>query len=255
MTVKINPWLLTAIIIGICILIFSLIRGCNQSNLRLQADAHLKKSNDSLIKDAADKKRIIDSAKKIYQDTIEFVNGQYALVKNQKERIENELYNSRDTIKKLIAKHRTNSYTDTTNTPVPNDFIADCHDCFNRLENGLFLVDRYKQQVKASDSISIVKSKIYEKRIKQQELEKQALQGSLNYAIGENEKAIKKLAPKGQLYFSWGVLFNPIIPKMAGVGLMYQDRHRVIWAAKGWFGQYGNMWEANMNLPLSLKRK
>ncbi len=254
MELKINKWILLGFIVGVVILIITLIRGCNQSNLRLQAQQKLQNANDS-IKAAANVIHFNDSVdKKSFQDSIEFIKGQYALIQNQKARVENDLDNMQVENKKLIAKYRANNYVDTSTMVVSNEFVDDCHNCFDRLETQTFIVDKYKLLVKKSDSLSIVKDSRFQKRISQQEKEKDSLNALLNYCLDINKEAQNKLKPKGTLYFSWGVQFKPL-PKMAAVGLMYQAKNRVIYGAKGWFGQYGSMVEANFNLPISSKRR
>lgn len=254
MIIKIHPALSAIITVGVLILLFSLIKGCANNRQAIAQSKELKIKNDSLeAKIFRDSIEAIEN-KKDHEIALELMNGQYDLVQNQKSAIENELAIAKDTIKRLVKKFKNWQYKDTPSILVPTDFVVDCKDCFNRIESEVERADKYQILVARSDSICDVKSNQFKKRITQQEQEKIKLSKSLQDCMEISKAAQKAGTPKGQLYFSWGVQFAPL-PKMAAVGLLYQNKHKLIYGAKGWFGAYGTMVEANMNMPLSFKRK
>lgn len=258
MTIQFHPSIKhIAYLLVIGLLLFLLIRGCKQSNLRLQVSENSALITDSISKALIKlKKDSAENAKK-FNDTLEFINGQYALAQEQKLRYADQLDNAKDTIRKLIAKYRSGKYTDTATVTVPHEFVADCHDCFDRLERQTTTLDYYERAVFKADSISLVKNKEYEKRINQIEQERDGFIELAETANGSLVRALDKLAPKRLVLFSWNVLSNPW-PCAVGIGGIYQDKRNRQFGVKKYIGNIPNArkaWELEINLPLSFKRK
>lgn len=254
MSLKIHPLLAALLITGILFLVFALIRGCNQSKLQVSKFNKIDSLNNALLGEIAKNKRVSDSTTQDYQDSLEFVKGQYTLVKEQETRTSAELQDVTKANKILIAKHKLAEYTDTSAVTVPGEFVAECNECFGSLEKTTGLVERYKNDINNLQSNWDKQSQLYQKRFKELDAEKLGFYNKINILAKAQQEAIDKLKPHGQLYFSWGVLFGPL-PKMTGIGFVYQTKYKIQYGLKGYFGVYGSMVEGQMNLPLSLKHK
>lgn len=256
MTIQIRssiPYIAALVVMFVLLLL--LMKGCSNSRQAIAENNKLKIANDSLAAEIIQTKVELLKNKKDYDSQLEVVNGQLELKDNQLVKTGDELDEANKRINILLAKHKDiTPSTDTSVTVVPNDFVIDCNGCFTELQNGQKLVQKYKSDVDQLQWAYAKKDIIQSQRISQQEQEKAKLTKTLQDCM-EISKAAQRLGePHGQLYFSWGVQFAPL-PKMAGVGLLYQNKHKLIYGAKGWFGAYGTMVEANMNMPLSFKRK
>jgi len=250
---KIHPAFATIFLAAIIILLFTLIRGCNNSRQALALNKELQIKNDSLAAQVIIKKTENLKNKKEYDIQLEVVNGQVEIKDNQLARTETELDAANKRINVLLANHRDiKPSADTSITVVPNAYIEECSGCFNELQNGQQLVKKYRSDMDQLKLSYLNKDKLQTNRINQQEQEKSRLSKTLQDCIEISKKAQSALAPKGQLYFSWGVLWAPL-PKMAGIGLMYQSKRKLQYGAKGYWGVYGTMIETQMNLPLSLR--
>jgi len=255
MSIKISPVLIIISIVGVALLIFMLFRGCGNAKYAFKESNELKTKNDSLI--AKTKRDSVEFAanKRDYEVALEVANGQLEIKENQVERINNELDVANIRISLLLAKHKEiTPDTDTSHTYVPNEFIVDCNGCFTELSNGQKLVQQYKSDNEQLKLSLRIKEKLQTDRIAQQDQEKSKLGQSLQDSKDISKDAVNASGVKGQLYFSWGVLWSPF-PEMAGVGLMYQTKYKVQYGVKGYWGTHGTMVETQMNLPLSLRRR
>jgi hypothetical protein len=252
---KIHPALATILIAGIIILIFALIKGCSNNRQVIAVNQELKTKNDSLQKRITKDSIQFSDNKKEYKISLELANWQVEIRDNQLAKTSVELDAANKRINILLDKHKEiTPDSDTSHTYVPNDFIVDCNGCFTELENGQKLVQQYRLDNEQLKFSLRVKDKLQTDRIGQQEQEKAKLSKSLQDCMEISKKAQNASAPKGQLYFSWDVLWNPW-PSSAGVGLMYQTKYRVQYGATWYYGRYGQMIQTQMNLPLSIKRK
>jgi hypothetical protein len=252
---KLHPAFATILIAGIIILVFTFIRGCNNSRQAIALNKELIIKNDSLAAQVIREKIINLENKKEYEIKLEVANGQVEIKENQVARTEADLNAANKRINILLAKHHDISPSDDTSiTVVPNEFINDCNGCFTELENGQKLVQQYKidnDQLKLSLR---VKDKLQTDRIGQQEQEKAKLVKSLNDCMTLSKSAQKAAEPHGQLYFSWNVIWSPL-PIGASIGLAYQNKHKLQYGLRGGYGTFGKYVETEMNLPLSLRRK
>lgn len=255
MTVKIPSWLIFAIFIGVGVLIFASIRGCNQGQQAVAEASQLKQSNIKLVQDTTRLAKERDSTKKAYQDSLDFINGQLALRENQLTARIMQLDSADKRITELRARYQpVIPNKDTSITTVSNDYIANCADCFAELSNGQEKVKQYMAQIDNLNQSYQSKINLQQNRINQLDKQNTQLSGALRDCIEVSKTAENKLAPRGQLFFSWSVLWMPL-PTMAGIGLMYQNKHRLQIGIRGMFGQYGNGVETEVNMPLSLKLK
>lgn len=255
MTIKIHSWLIFAVLIGAGILIFACIRGCNQGQQAVAESIQWKQENTKLVHDTARLAQERDSLKRIYQDSLEFVNGQWLLAKNQTVATRYQLDSADKRITELRARYQAViPNKDTSVTTVSNDYIANCADCFAELSNGQEKVKTYIAQIDNLNQSYQSKINLQQSRINQLDKQNTQLAGTLHDCIDASQRAEKKLSPHGQLFFSWNVLWLPL-PKMAGVGFMYENNRKVQFGLRGMFGQYGNGVETEVNMPLSLKRK
>lgn len=248
MSLKINPILAIAILIGIGVLIIALVRGCQNGKKAASAVVDYKGRINKLEQDSVNLTRYLNAS----ADTIEFLNGQSALSDNKLLSLNENLDKANDRISILLRKHiPIKPNPDTSVTLVPNVYIEECTDCFNELSDGRDSVMKYRAE--RDNQERIYKSKLSVKDNSINYLEK--LNGKLTKdykSLIDSTKDTQK--QKGKMYLSWGVMWGPV-PKMAGAGLMYQTPRSMILGAKWYYGAQGHMVETNINLPLSFKRK
>lgn len=252
--IKISNWAIFAMLVGIGLLIFALIKGCQQVKNNNNAHASLVNQVDSLTalnKQTEVKWALSDSA---YRDTLQFERGQKALIEAQKERIENELTIVNLENVKLINKYKEAQYTDTTTTIAPKEFIDDCKDCFSRLEITNNLTLKYKKEINEWGLRFKRETEILENRIAGITKERNDYHSKVDSITVAQAKTVSKIQSHGRLYLSWGVLLGPF-PKYAGAGLMYQTKRNMIFGGTCYYGDKGYLIQANMHFPLSLKIK
>lgn len=254
MSLKINPIVAVLVIAGILILVFSLFRGCRQSQKQISAYNKVDSLNKQLLKTISEDKAATDSSKKQFRDSLDFERGQMALMEAQKERTESELRDITKENKALIYKYKLGKYTDTSSVTVPGEFVSDCQGCFVKLEKTTDLVERYKGDINKLQDNWDKQTAIYQKRFKELDAEKLGFYNQINTLAKEQQKAIDQLKPHGRLYLSWGVIWGPV-PKYAGAGLLYQNKRNVLWGAKWYYGASGHIVETTINFPLSLRLK
>lgn len=254
---KIPTWLKFSLLIGLGISIVLLMRGgCGQGKLTIAEAVQFKNDIKRLVQDSARLAKERDSTKKAYQDSLDFANGQLALRENQLTARIMQLDSADKRITALRAKYQpVQPSKDTSITTVQNSYIENCADCFAELSNGQEKVKQYMAQIDNLNKAYQSKINLQQNRINQLDKQNTQLAGTLQDCIEISKAAEKKLSPHGQLFFSWSVLWVPLLPKMAGVGLMYQNKYRLQVGIRGMFGQYGNGFETEVNMPLSFKRR
>ena len=254
MTLKIPSWLIFAVLIGAGILIFACIRGCNQGQQAVAEANQFKQSNIKLVQDTARLAKERDSTKKAYQDSLDFINGQLALRENQLTARIMQLDSADKRITELRARYQpVIPNKDTSITTVSNDYIANCADCFAELSNGQEKVKQYMAQIDNLNQSYQSKINLQQNRINQLDQQNTQLAKTIHDCISISQKSERQLAPHGQLFFSWAVLWHPS-PSEAGLGFTYQNKYRLQWGVKWYYGHYGQMIETEVNMPLSLKR-
>lgn len=252
MSLKVHPIVATLVIAGVLILIFSLFRGCRQSQKQISQYNKVDSLNRELKKVIADDKLRAESSNKQFIDSLDFAYGQYALVEAQKLRTESELQDITKENKELIAKYKLGKYTDTSSVTVPGEFVSDCQGCFVNLEKTNGVVNRYKNDINNLQNKWDKQTEIYQNRFKELDVEKLGFYNKIETLTKAKQEAIDKLKPHGRLYLSWGVLWKPL-PWAAGIGAMYQTKRNLIIGAKGYYSSSGTLIETTINFPLSLK--
>lgn len=260
MNIKISNWAIFGMIVLLGLLFIGIYKGCqtNKNNYaKFQKADSLNKAQSQIIKES---KATTDSIKKEYQDSLEFVRGQYALLETQKERTENEMDIVSRQNKELIERYKLDKYEDTTAVTVPQGLMTDCGKCFLQLEKTNTLNLQYKSEMNKLEDNWNKQSSLYQNRFKKLEEERVGLYNKLTSITAQQKEALDKLKPRGRLYLSWGVLWQPW-PVGAGAGLMYQAKNNMVYGLKGYYGiprqekKATTTIETSINFPLSLKRK
>ncbi len=249
MSVKINPFLLTAILIGVGILIIALVRGCQNGEKAASVVIDFKGRINKLTEDSIEQANQLAA----YKDTTQYLDGQLSLSKNKELFLNENLGKANDRITLLLRKHvPINPSSDTSITTVPNEYITDCADCFAELDNGVQLVRKYKAEKDNQDYIHKGQLNVRDNRIRFLEKSNEEVTSSYKALIDITKNSIK---PKGKMYLSWGVLWRNYVPWAAGVGLMYQNKRSVIFGASWYYNSQGTLIQTNIHFPLSFKRK
>lgn len=254
MTLKINPILLVAILIGLLVLILAFVNGCNKKKQIAEENKSLKENNTALIKANKDIKSYSDSMNQLTHDSLEFERGQTQLIIAQKGRTELLLDASNKTVTDLLEKHKLAQYTDTTSMVVPAEYVTDCEGCYVQLQSQNSLVNRYKKDVSLLGERYEKQERIYINRFNDMQAQSERAYFKIDSLTKVQSKSISKVDPHGRLYLSWGVMWGPL-PKMAGAGLLYQSKNNMIYGAKCYYGANGYLIETTMNFPLSLRFK
>jgi predicted nuclease with TOPRIM domain len=252
--IKISNWAIFAILIGIGLLIFALIRGCNNiknNSATLQRADSLNKEQSKVILES---KNNADSIVKEYRDSLEFERGQYALLEAQKERRENEMGELSKQNKELLDRYKLAKYEDTTSATVPGAFIKDCGSCFVQLEKTNNINSQYRNDINKLEDNWNKQSGLYQNRFKKLEEERVGLYNRIASITAQQKEQLDKLKPRGRLYLSWGVLWQGW-PSAAGAGLMYQTPRNMIFGVMGYYGAGKTTIGTTINFPLSLKFK
>lgn len=254
MNIQLSKWVIIPIVIGLCILAFALLKGCQKSK---EDKAKIQKLMDLTDSFAVVSERAVSgwaASKQAYEDTLEFERGQRMLAEAQKERTEDELNKANSENQKLIKKYKSQDYRDTATEIVPHEFVDDCRDCFTRLEITDNLTLKYKKEVKEWTSKFNQETKRLLWRIDGITEERDNYHRRVDSLTKKQEKAVSAIRQKGRLYLSWGVLWSPW-PTGAGGGLMYQTPRNVIFGLKGYYGAGKTTVETTINFPLSLRIK
>jgi hypothetical protein len=252
MSLKINPIVATAVLIGIGILLIAFIRGCknNQHNVALAVnyEAHI----NNLIHDS------IETAKKLIENDkqMEVLEGQLSLSNNKLLFLDENLGKANDRITVLLNKHVPikPSLVDTSAITVPARYVNECADCFTELSNGQKLVIQYKAEKENQFNLLSGKINLKDNRIKDLETANIKLTSNYRSLIDSSKKVQDVLKPRGRLYLSWGVLWSAL-PQYAGAGLMYQTKRNLIIGGMCYYGTQGYLVETNIHFPLSLRFK
>jgi len=254
MKLEVKPVVVYAVLIGALIMVVMLVRGCKETRRVNQANELLQATKDSISNILIRSKAHSDSSKKAYEERIEFEQGQKELALAQKERTENDLSALNKQVAAIIDKYKYSKYTDTNAVTVPNEYVANCHDCFTQLESQNSLFNKYKKNVNDLTSKWDQQDNIYKNRINELGAEKKLLSDSIGILNESQQKNIKQLEPHRKMYLSGGVLWHPW-PWGVGAGLLYKNKKDVIWGAKWYYSSQGQLIETTINFPLSLRFK
>lgn len=253
MLTKTPTWLKVCILIGVVVLIIALVRGCRQSR---DQQIEIINYKEQIKKHKADSIEQV-KAKEVYQDSMEFIQGQWDLSKNRELALNEDLGKANDRITKLLNKHVPikPSLSDTGIITVPMEYVRECEGCYDELANGQKLVLKYKAEKDNQFQILSGKMNIKDNRISFLEKSNAAL-GLSNSALLSSAKEMQdKWKPRGRLYLSWGVLWRDYVPWAAGAGMMYQNRRNLIMGGSWYYNSKGHMIQTNVHFPLSFKKR
>lgn len=255
-TFKLSGWTCAALLIGICLLIFLLIRGCSSTNTTQQENAKLQ-SDLSTLKTVSDKEAAEhESDNKLFQDSLNVANAQLTLKSNQLVSTSYDLADANKKVTDLLSKYKAiHPNNDTSITTVPNEYISDCADCFGQLAAGQQLVSRYKAE---NDNISSAfknKISILENKVVQLNAINDNLKGTVNDAMEIAKAQQNKAEIRRTLYFTLGAIaVNKAYPTGVGGGLMYSDKRKRLFGVNYFVTNIGPVYQAQLSMPLSFKR-
>lgn len=245
---KVHPLIGIGFFILIGVLIIALARGCSNERRAASAVIDIKGRITNLYQDSIEQAKQLEA----YKDTIKFNEGQLSISKNKELALNEDLDKANGRISILLRKHVPikPSPSDTGIITVPMEYVNECADCFNELDNGVQLVRKYKAEKDNQEQIYKSQLGVKDNRIKTLEL--------YNTSIEKDYKSLLDSAStskrKGMMYFSFGVLWTAYVPRSAGAGLMYQDKRLRQYGVKGYFGAHKPIIETQVNLPLSLRK-
>jgi len=227
-----HPIVRAAIILGVCLLIFTLIRGCNKAASDKEALADLREDFNELSQQKERDSIAAEQSKKDFKDSLAFANGQLSLKEVQIEATEGRLDAANARINGLLKRYTPVMPSDSGLTTVPSEYIKDCSDCFGELENGQKLVNQYRTQINEKDAFADKITVAYNKRITQLESEKQQSDELANDYKEVAKMAMKKAEPRRIVYFSMAAIGKESSLIMGvGAGLMYQDKRKRLFGA------------------------
>jgi hypothetical protein len=246
-------WVKISVAIGICILAFALIRGCQNNNLRVAANLKL----DSLIS-----KNKQDSIK-MYNDSVDFVNrmeyaeGKLELNYNQYISATDSIHTLVNKLDKLSAKHiNIEPKWDTSIMQVPTEYVAECKECYDELPIVKASVKYLTNRFDSLKTSAITKFSIQEQRIKQLNNEKVKLSALFNDCIAAANDQKKKYEPHRKLFFSLSAITQTTIYTIGGGGgFIYMDKKEHLYGGNGYLTNRGPAVTAFIAFPLSLKRR
>lgn len=245
-------WVILGLLIGIGLLVFAIYRGCQNirnSATNINLSVRLKKLEYDSVKNAFDKE--------VYQQTIEYQEGQLSLSTNKIAALTFGLDSANGRITALLKRYKpVVANTDTSITTVPNAFIADCSDCFTELKNGQQLVLKYKAEKDNQEYQYKSQIKTKDNRIKSLELINTGVTKSYKSLLDSAGKLNARSEIRRTLYLKLGMLsINQTLPNSAGVGLVYQDKMKRLFGVGYYVSPFGSIYSADIAFPLSLKHK
>lgn len=251
MSLKINPLVVVAVLVGIVVLVFAFVRGCQNGKKAASLVIDYQGRIDKLAQDSTDLANHLSES----GDTIKVLNGLLSLTDNRLLSLNENLDKANDRISILLRKHvPIKPSLDTSITTVPNIYIEECAECFSELSDGRDSVKKYRAERDNQEQIYKSKLSVKDNSINYLEKANKVLTSSYKSLIDSAKKVQDVLKPRGRLYLSWSVLWRPW-PIAAGGGLMYQNRRNLIFGLRGYYGPDGTTVETSMNFPLSFKKR
>jgi len=232
------------------ILIVALYKGCVRYRSVNNDNVNMRWRIDQLLADSA------STAKKLADNSIEsfLLNGQIELINNKNEMYLDSFGNLNKEITYLRGRYKPIAPSvDTSVTTVPNEYIEDCAGCFDRLGKAQQLGIRYKAELDNKDQVYASKINVLNKRV--------GILEKHNEQLGKSYRSLLDSVPvksdiRRTLFLTMGVMaINTNMPNAIGGGLMYEDKRRRIFGAKAYISKYGNVYQADVSFPLSLRIK
>lgn len=250
-TIKFNSIVLISIILLFLLLVFGVVRSCNNTNKAL---AENEKLNDTIIADS------IQAALKdqLYKQQAEMQDGQIALKENQLQATGDSLDKANARITKLLKSHVpvVMNLSDTGLTVVPNKYINECEDCFYELQNSQVLSFKYKSEAETVKSEYKKRKEDDSLRINDLTSRNKMLVGSVLTSINDVNEEKKKNEPRRKGLISVSTLvINANLPNAIGGGIGYQDKYNRIFSFKYFASSYGGIKQAEVLIPLSFRKR
>lgn len=244
-----------AALISICILSFTLFKGCQKSEADDKIKAQLNDSLSNLAKEREADHLAAIKSKQDYQNSLAVNSGLLELKDNQLAATSVQLNIANAKILDLLQRHTPIAPSDSGTTTVPSEYIEECAECFAHLERQTGLVQRYQQEVSEKDKIQEVNSENYEKRIAELESEKAKSDKSANDYKDVAKAAMKSAQFRRTFYFTLAFCAKEgYLPNGVGTGLMYQDKKRRIYGITVFGTNQGTMATGNLTLPLTFRK-
>lgn len=251
MNIKLSNWFIFGTLLIFGLIMFGLIKGCEQYNKTQDQLVDYKGRVEKLAQDSIEySKQAIE-----YKNQNELIDGQLEVANNRNSLYLDSFRLLNDHINDLKKRYReVTPNEDTTVTLVPNSYISDCADCFTSIEKAQHLGLRYKAELDNADYLNKSKVNVLSNRISL--LEKQNVQLGKNYRSLLDSASKQKPELRRTLFLSMGAMsINQAFPNAIGAGFMYEDKKRRIYGAKYYISEYGSIYQADLSLPLSLKFK
>lgn len=257
MTIKLHPFVLIALLLGIVIILFLLVRGCKHSENKDIENIVLKEALDSIaLKNERDSMAAVQH-EKYYADSLQFVNGELSLQIVKREATEEKLLATTNNAAFWKQKYQSvKPDNDTSVTMVPNEFIADAHDCFDEVEKKNQLIKRYVRENHEIDSTNRIKERIQTNRIRQLGQERDAANLNLNECLTTAKRQLEISKPRRKVFVSLGLIGERDYLIMGlGAGGFYMDKKEKMFGGNIYGTNRGPYVTANIMMPLSFKRK
>jgi hypothetical protein len=249
-------WLRFTIIIGFCLIVFALIKGCQHFKAKLAQNDTYKGLLDSMIIKSNNDSITLLRIKQENADTISMRDAELSLVNNKLEAKDDSLDAADKRIDKLLKRYIPIDISkDTSITTVSNDYIENCADCFGELQNDRELVKRARAE--KDNQSTILNSKINGQSLTITKLEKLngQLQSNLNNLINASKDNVKKLEQRRVLYFSLATIaIEQYAPSGIGGGFMYMDKRMRLFGGNAFVTNRGAVYQIQLSMPLSFKR-
>lgn len=242
-----------AVLILLGLLVWALIRGCQNNNLRVAANSKI----DSLVSKGKQNsiKSYNDSVD--YADHIQYAEGKLELNYNQYIAATDSIHTLWKKLDKLSAKHiNIEPKWDTSIMQVPTEYVSECKECFYQLPIIKATTKYLEVRFDSLKTSAITKYSIQEKRIKQLNAEKSKLTALFSDCIAAANDQKKRYEPRRQLK----MLFSPasigqIFPNAIGLGALYEDKRERDFGGEYFLTPHGPMYVVHGAFPLSLTRK
>jgi hypothetical protein len=256
MTIKLHPAIIVLILIGVGVLLFALFKGCkNGSELKTKLNISQSQLDSVTLKQERDSMASVQHEKD-YKDSLQFANGQLDLTQSRLETTQTQLLASGNNAAEWKRKYESVRPEINTTTLVPNEFINDCHDCFDSLDYKNRLIGVYVGQVKEANIAHEKKEKLQENRIMQVISERDTAIKRTQEATSLAKKYHDALEPKGVVYLTIAAIsIQSILPNGIGAGIKYKDKRDKLYGAKVFGSNVGTIYEGELSLPLSSRRK
>lgn len=243
--------------LGLLLLFFLLIRGCQHSNNQQQQIALQDSAISRLREDTARINNISRINKENYDNSLAYANGLLDLRQNKLESTEARLLATSIDYAFLKKKYENvQPDMDTSVTLVPNMFINDCHDCFDSLDFKNQLIKLYVREVKDVDSAHRMKEELYTGRIGELTVERNTYRKNSEDAIIIAAKAQASAEPRRKVFLSLGIMGKKDYLLMGvGAGGFYLDKKQRMFGLNAYGTNQGPLVTANLGLPLSFKKR